>query len=167
MVALLLIAALWAGCGGGGDDEPAPATTDSATTTPETGDSSPSAARSENGTPARDEVHADPLAGGEVQGYTQPTTPEVDAQLTGETVVVRYRYPPSEGDEEEPWMLLTGIDSAGDKYPPATTRTMLEGKTSGVVHQRLGLGDPPYELLVSTLAANGLRSEIARLPLPE
>jgi hypothetical protein len=155
------VVAFGVGCGGGGDDG-----TESVNP-PVTGDSRTPAAQPDGRTPTRNKGHADPVPGGEVQGYTQPTTPEIDAQLTGETVIVRYRYPPPEDDEEEPWMLLTGIDSAGDKYSPATSRTVLEGKTSGVVRQSLGLGDPPYELLVSTLAANGLRSEIARIPLPE
>jgi hypothetical protein len=100
-----------------------------------------------------------------VQGFTQPTTPEVNAQLTGDTVVIRYRYPPPEGDEEDPWMLLTSIDPAGDEIPPLSRRTPLEGKTSGVIRQPLGVGDPPYELLVATLAGNGLQSRSARIPL--
>jgi hypothetical protein len=165
VTALFLVAALGVGCGGGADEETESAT--KPTTSAGSDEGRPPAAQSDEKAPAGEEVHADPLRGGKVQGYTQPTTPEIDAHLMGETVVVRYRYPPPKGDEEAPWMLLTGIDSAGEKYSPATSRTILEGRTSGVVHQRLGLGDPPYELLVSTLAANGLRSEIARIPLPE
>jgi len=161
VAALVLVAAAWVGCGGGGDDETG------ATTSPATSDSGTPAAQPGKEAPAADEVHADPKPGGEVQGYTQPTTPEFDARRTGKTVVIRYRFPPAEGDEEEPWMLVTGIDPAGEDTSPLTLRTLLEGKTSGVIRQPLGIGDPPYELLVSAQAANGLRSQIVRIPLPE
>jgi hypothetical protein len=159
MLALPLIAAVWVGCGGGTEK------TGSANSTA-AGESRTPAAQTEDSARPADEVHADPIPGGEVQGYTQPTTPEVDARLTGETVVVRYRYPPPEGDEEEPWMLLTSIDPAGDETPATNRHIPLGGKTSGVIRLSLGVGDPPYELSLATLAANGLRGRSAHISLP-
>lgn len=112
-------------------------------------------------------AHADPLPGGRVQGFPQPSTPAVDVVRKQRSVVIRFQFPPVESEEAKPWMLLTSVDSAGDEIPPLTLRTPVSRERTGVVHQPLGEGRPPFELLVSTLASNGLRSKIVRIPLPE
>jgi hypothetical protein len=64
-------------------------------------------------------------------------------------------------------LLLTSVDPVGADIPPLTFRTMVEGRESGIVKQPLGQGDGPFELVVATLASNGLRSRLSRLSLAE
>lgn len=151
--------AFLAGCGNGGGDESGSTASASLPTS-----ESKQALSNDGGT--QEGAHLDPVPGGEVQGHPQPPTPEVEVTKQSKTVVIRFRFPPVRDGEAEPWMLLTSIDAAGERISPLTLRTPVTGKDAGVIRQPLGLGRPPFELLVSTQAANGLRSEIVSLPLP-
>lgn len=113
---------------------------------------------------------ADPMTGHRVEGYLQPPTPAVQVHAGEEKadeLLIRFRFPPPDHGEPRPWMLLTTVNSAGSRIPPLTLRTPVAGRESGVISQPVGLGHGPFELLVATLAPDGLRSPFARIRLAE
>ena len=85
---------------------------------------------------------------------------------SGETVRLEFQFPPHGSGEPEPWLLLTTVQSGNPQVPPLTFRTPLGGRSHGTVVWPLGEGMPPFELLVATLARNGLRSPFVRVRLP-
>jgi hypothetical protein len=113
---------------------------------------------------------ADPMTGHRVEGHLQPPTPEVEVHDSDEKageLLIHFRFPPRNHGEPRPWLLLTTVDSAGPRIPPLTLRTPVTGRESGVVNQPLGRGHGPFELLVATLAPDGLRSPFTRIRLAE
>lgn len=112
-------------------------------------------------------AYARPTAGGEVQGHAQPPTPAVSAVRQAHSVVIHFRFPRQGAKLGQPWLLLTSVDSAGSRVPPYTVRTPVPKRGAGVISQSLGVGRPPFRLLVATVSRIGLRSRIIEIPLPE
>jgi hypothetical protein len=73
-------------------------------------------------------------------------------------VYISYRFPAfPAGTSRRPWILLTAVDSVGDRYPPFQARTRIRRRT-GLVVQRVGPGRAPYRLHVAVWARDGARS---------
>lgn len=161
LFSLLSIASLGLGCGGGSPSETAVSTARTE------GAAGPAAAIRE---PRSTEAvgHATASTGGSIQGHTRPPTPAVNVSREGSTLSIRFRFPPRENrGEPKPWLLLTSVDSAGSGVPPLTLRTPVNTRPSGMIRRPLGAGSPPFDLVIATLADNGLRSRLIRIPLAE
>jgi hypothetical protein len=91
-----------------------------------------------------------------------PPEPQFTATRQGQSVLIRYRIPKSGA---KPALLATTVDSSGERYPPLTYQQSLHGRRVGVVRQPLGLGKPPYRVIVQTIARDGLRSRLVRFRL--
>ena len=89
----------------------------------------------------------------------RPPLPRIDARLSGKTVIIRYtfRTPLPEGKSRRPWLLLTAVKSAGRRYVPLTKRTLIR-EPRGRIVQSVGIGPPPFKLLVAVVARDGRRS---------
>jgi hypothetical protein len=61
-------------------------------------------------------------------------------------------------------MLLISAKSAGTRYVPLTYRTIVK-KRAGRIVQSLGLGGPPWRVLLSVVAPSGRRSPTIDRPL--
>ena len=92
--------------------------------------------------------------------------PEITATRDGREFVLHYRFAVFPDDPfERPAVLIVSADSAGSRVPPVTLRHRIGGP-EGTVRQPLGIGDPPFEILVSVLTVADVRSSgIARTPL--
>ena len=95
-----------------------------------------------------------------------PPAPHIRVDRVGDEMIVAYRFDrlPSAG-AIRPVALLVSARSASEDLPPLTESHRIKDAT-GQVRQRIGLGDEPFEVLVSALAAKGLRSDIVLAPLP-
>lgn len=122
---------------------------------------------------------ADAITGRRIEGHLRPPTPyvkawnsreairvEADAEA-GRKILIHFHFPHHGQGEPAPWLILTTIDSAGSRVPPLTLRTPVAGREEGDVLQPVGLGHGPFQLLVATIARDGLRSPFARIRLPE
>jgi hypothetical protein len=89
-----------------------------------------------------------------------PKTPTISARRIGQDVAIRYLIPPTTRGKLAPWLLVTSVDSRGDRFPPLTTRHELHGRLTGTIRQPLGAGRPPYRVFVEVLARSGLRSSL-------
>jgi hypothetical protein len=97
--------------------------------------------------------------------FPAPPTPRVTAKRMGEQVAFTYQFDRWPQDRRrEPWLLLTSVDPAGDRYPPLTYRHAVRGR-SGRVVRPLGLGRAPFIARVSVLARTGARSRTVALRL--
>jgi hypothetical protein len=95
-----------------------------------------------------------------------PPNPTFTACRTPKKLVLIYHFSSwPTGRDRHPWLLLAAAKSAGDRYPPLTVRTRITQR-SGQVVQSLGLGGPPWRVLLSVVAPNGMRSAPISRPLP-
>jgi Tol biopolymer transport system component len=96
----------------------------------------------------------------------RPPAPRFSAKRRGESVVIRYRFLKwPKGRHRRPIALLTSVDPAGDKYPPLTVRTPLNGRRKGRITRPLGAGKGPFKVLVSAEARSGVVSRTVTKPL--
>ncbi len=94
-----------------------------------------------------------------------PPLPKLAAARVGNRVTLSYEfYSTPSSARRRPWQLLATTDSAGSRYPPLTERRIIVGR-SGRITLRLGLGAPPYRVLVSVRARSGARSRTLVVPL--
>lgn len=92
--------------------------------------------------------------------------PEITATRDDREFVVHYRFANFPNDPfERPAILIVSADSAGSRVPPVTVRHRIE-RPEGTIRQPLGIGEPPFEILVSVQTVADVRSAgVARTPL--
>ena len=96
-----------------------------------------------------------------------PPNPEFIACRTGTRMIVDYRFATFPTNRaQRPLALVTSSKSAGNTYGPFTFTTET-WKKSGRITKPLGLGKPPWRVLLSVFGPNGGRSPtISRDLLP-
>jgi hypothetical protein len=96
---------------------------------------------------------------------TEPPNPRFTACRTASKLIVDYRFETfSAGRDRRPWMLVISAKSAGTRYVPLTYRTIVKKRVGRIV-QSLGLGGPPWRVLLSVVAPSGRRSPTIDRPL--
>jgi dipeptidyl aminopeptidase/acylaminoacyl peptidase len=98
-------------------------------------------------------------SGGALVVPPTPPLPNVRARRVGNRVVIDYSFSSFPMGARRPWTLLTSVKSAGTRYAPLTAWTQIRRRHGRVV-QLIGLGPPPFRLLVSVLGRGGGRSRV-------
>jgi Tol biopolymer transport system component len=97
-------------------------------------------------------------------GPPAPPLPKVSAHRAGERAVIDYSFSSFPSGPRRPWLLLTSVKSARERYLPVTEDTRLRTRRGRIV-QLVGLGRPPFRVLVSVIGRGGGRSPVISVPL--
>lgn len=101
--------------------------------------------------------------GGEREGG--PPEPSISARRVGERVIIEYEFSAMpKGRNRRPWLLLTSLDARGDRYPPLTRHTPVQGRRGRVVHP-VQYVEGRLRVLVSVRAPNGARTATEEVPI--
>jgi hypothetical protein len=94
-----------------------------------------------------------------------PPLPDIKAKIEGKRVVVAYSFRtfPS-GRDRRPWLLITAVKPAGNRYGPVTKHTLIR-RREGRFSQPLGAGHGPFHLLVAVRAKSGVSNGTLKIPL--
>ena len=96
-----------------------------------------------------------------------PPAPKFSVARHGKNVTVSYAFADfPKSLDRQPWVLVTSVDPAGQRYPPLTHQTRLHGRRRGSVTQPLGLGRSPYRIIVQAVTKAGGRSPLLSKTLP-
>jgi hypothetical protein len=93
-----------------------------------------------------------------------PAAPQIRARRVGDTVVVDYRVSAGSAGTE-PWLLVTTVDGARDRFTPTSERTLVGSSARGRVVQPVALSRGPLRVLASVRAENGARSRAVVVPV--
>jgi Tol biopolymer transport system component len=93
-----------------------------------------------------------------------PPLPKVAARRSGKRAVIDYSFSSFPSGPRRPWIMLTSVKSAGTRYGPITAETRIRTRRGRIV-QPVGLGRPPFRVLVSVIGRGGGRSRVVSLPL--
>jgi hypothetical protein len=107
----------------------------------------------------------EPVRGSEAD-IPPPPPLAVAARRLGDRVIIDYRLGPlPRSRARRPYTILTSVDPVGGRYPPLTIRSRVRSIKGRVNHSLGRVNKPPFRVLVSAEAKNGLRSRIVSVPL--
>lgn len=86
-----------------------------------------------------------------------PAAPTITAKRSGRNVVINYVLKSS---PVKPWLLITTVDGANDRYSPTSKRTVVSRKLRGTVIQPIALSQGELRVSASVRSLSGRRSRV-------